>query len=361
MTSLDESVDLTPIAGQFDSALHQIELRHLRYFVAVAEAGTFTGAAEQVFVAQPTLSQQVRRLEDMIGTQLLERRRDGVRVTCAGEVLLGEARSVLSRVENGLLRARAKAGVGRRRLRLAVPPDLPEELVLRATTALAERAGLLDVDVAWSESLIDRDFTIVAAGHADAALGWWPGNRSPLGESLDFMTVGDFRPEVWVRAQGRSETVARFITAQELAHMDVFHGPRDQLPALYDVWEKALRSHRPDFAFRDPPFRRRWGATLATAGGNAELRAVLTGPERPVTRESSERAATATERSPAIVSLRPVGPELSATAVMVWSIELSRELQQLVFDVADTLQAAFSPLPAAATTLTYQPANSASP
>jgi Bacterial regulatory helix-turn-helix protein, lysR family len=44
-----------------------VERRHLRYFVAVANAGTFTQAAEQMFIAQPTLSQQIRRLEEMVG------------------------------------------------------------------------------------------------------------------------------------------------------------------------------------------------------------------------------------------------------------------------------------------------------
>jgi len=65
-----------------------VELRHLRYFVAVADAGTFTRAAERLFVAQPTLSQQIRRLEQIVGTPLLHRRRDVVRLSKAGTVLV---------------------------------------------------------------------------------------------------------------------------------------------------------------------------------------------------------------------------------------------------------------------------------
>src|SRR6478736_745901 len=63
-----------------------IELRHLRYFVALADAGSFTHAAEQMFIAQPTLSQQIRRLEEIVGTQLLQRRREGLQLTKAGGV-----------------------------------------------------------------------------------------------------------------------------------------------------------------------------------------------------------------------------------------------------------------------------------
>ena len=70
-----------PSSGSCGGAPQGVELRHLRYFVAVADAGTFTHAAEQMFVAQPTLSQQIRRLEELVGTPLLERRREGVRLT----------------------------------------------------------------------------------------------------------------------------------------------------------------------------------------------------------------------------------------------------------------------------------------
>src|SRR5215469_611427 len=73
-----------------------VELRHLRYFVAVADAGAFTRAAERLFIAQPTLSQQIHRLEQIVGTPLLHHRRDGVQLTAAGIVLLAAARDVLA-------------------------------------------------------------------------------------------------------------------------------------------------------------------------------------------------------------------------------------------------------------------------
>src|SRR6516164_8743727 len=95
-----------------------LELRHLRYFVAVADAGTFTDAAERMFIAQPTLSQQIRRLEEIVGTPLLQRRRDGVRLTTAGTVLLDASRDVLSLVDQGMSRVRQAAGLGRQRLRV---------------------------------------------------------------------------------------------------------------------------------------------------------------------------------------------------------------------------------------------------
>jgi DNA-binding transcriptional LysR family regulator len=78
-----------------------VELRHLRYFVAVADAGTFTRAAKRMFVAQPTLSQQIRRLEEMVGSPLLQRRREGLRLTRAGVALLEESRAILSLVDQG--------------------------------------------------------------------------------------------------------------------------------------------------------------------------------------------------------------------------------------------------------------------
>ncbi len=77
-----------------------MELRHLRYFVAVAEAGSLTVAAERkLHTSQPSLSRQIRDLEDEVGAQLLTRRARGIELTPAGRAFLDQARAVLSQVE----------------------------------------------------------------------------------------------------------------------------------------------------------------------------------------------------------------------------------------------------------------------
>jgi len=77
-----------------------MELRHLRYFVAVAEAGSLTLAAErELHTSQPSLSRQIRDLENEVGAQLLTRRARGIELTPAGRAFLDHARSVLSQVE----------------------------------------------------------------------------------------------------------------------------------------------------------------------------------------------------------------------------------------------------------------------
>jgi LysR family hca operon transcriptional activator len=77
-----------------------MELRHLRYFVAVAEAGSLTVAAEQkLHTSQPSLSRQIRDLESELGVQLLTRRARGIELTPAGRAFLDHARLVLSQVD----------------------------------------------------------------------------------------------------------------------------------------------------------------------------------------------------------------------------------------------------------------------
>jgi LysR family hca operon transcriptional activator len=87
-----------------------MELRHLRYFVAVAEAGSLTVAAQRrLHTSQPSLSRQIRDLEDEVGAQLLTRRARGIELTPAGRAFLEHARVVLSQVEAAAAAARGVA------------------------------------------------------------------------------------------------------------------------------------------------------------------------------------------------------------------------------------------------------------
>ena len=86
-----------------------MELRHLRYFVAVAEALNFTKAAAILRVAQPALSRQVRDLEDEIGVDLMARSPRGVTLTAEGKLFLDEARDLLNRAGEAVEKTRALA------------------------------------------------------------------------------------------------------------------------------------------------------------------------------------------------------------------------------------------------------------
>jgi DNA-binding transcriptional LysR family regulator len=92
-----------------------MELRQLRYFVAVAEDQSFTRAGERLHVAQPALSVQVRRLEKELGVELLDRSRRTIRVTDAGAMLQREARRLLNELDQTveLVRRTGMGGVGR--------------------------------------------------------------------------------------------------------------------------------------------------------------------------------------------------------------------------------------------------------
>ncbi|HTF63923.1 MAG TPA: LysR family transcriptional regulator [Edaphobacter sp.] len=84
-----------------------LEFRLLKYIVAVAETSNFTRAAERLFLAQPSLSKQIRDLEEEIKFPIFDRSREGVRITLAGEVVLAYAKETLRAREELLEMARA--------------------------------------------------------------------------------------------------------------------------------------------------------------------------------------------------------------------------------------------------------------
>jgi DNA-binding transcriptional LysR family regulator len=81
---------------EFRAMSDLVEFRHLKYIVAVAETANFTRAAERLFLAQPSLSKQIRDLEDEIGFPIFVRNREGVRITPAGQMIIAYAQEALA-------------------------------------------------------------------------------------------------------------------------------------------------------------------------------------------------------------------------------------------------------------------------
>lgn len=109
-----------------------MELRHLRYFVAVAEEQNVTRAAARLHVSQPPLSRQIRDLEDELGIALFEHGAKAVRLTEVGRVFLAEARAVLQRADDAVKMAKAVASGNRGEIHVGYAPSLAVELLPRA-------------------------------------------------------------------------------------------------------------------------------------------------------------------------------------------------------------------------------------
>src|SRR2546425_5292492 len=145
-----------------------MELRHFRYFVAVAEAGSLTVAAEQILhTSQPSLSRQIRDLEEEVGARLLTRRARGIELTPAGRAFLDHARSVLSQVE-------AAADAARRVAHPAKPCFTMGFLTGHELTWMPEALQILhdelpNIDVMISSRYSPQLASALVKGNVDAA------------------------------------------------------------------------------------------------------------------------------------------------------------------------------------------------
>lgn len=108
-----------------------MELRHLRYFIAVAEEQNVTRAAARLHVSQPPLSRQIRDLEDELGVALFTHGAKAVRLTEAGRVFLDEARAALKRVDDAVQMAKAVANGQRGEIHVGFAPSLTVEILPR--------------------------------------------------------------------------------------------------------------------------------------------------------------------------------------------------------------------------------------
>jgi DNA-binding transcriptional LysR family regulator len=251
-----------------------------------------------MFIAQPTLSQQIRRLEEMVGAPPLQRGRDGVQLTEAGSVPLEESRAVLSRIDYGVSRARQAAGLTRPRLRFVVPPSVPEDLVIDVASRLRRTAAAAEVDVAWIEAPLDGEFAPVLQRQADAGLSWLTTASEAAAALLEVMSLGEFEPGVWLAV---------------------------------------IRASHPNFGFTDPPFRRSLPMTLSFAASASRPTAVLTGPHHRIGDWPDPAEPYLAAESAGLVRVRIEGSPLAATADLVWGGDLPRQLQQVLFDTADSI------------------------
>lgn len=145
-----------------------MELRHLRYFQAVAEDLSFSRAARRLHIAQPALSRAVKQLEAVLGASVFERTRHRVRLTPAGQVLLREAALLLERFEESLRRVRRTAVGEEGELRLGYigPPTQP--FLGRLLREYRQRCPLVAIHL--EERTPERVWEMVAKGRLSAAI-----------------------------------------------------------------------------------------------------------------------------------------------------------------------------------------------
>ena len=246
-----------------------MDLRQLRYFAQVAESGNVSRAAEVLRIAQPSLSQQMRNLEDELGVELLFRHARGVTPTELGLRFYEHARRILQEVERAkeVMRSQATSPSGRisvglptsacrglslplHRMMSEALPNITLHIVEAMTGTLDEwiQSGRLDVallydhkafeHVAWTEMMIEDLMFIVPAGHSLASR-----------HEISFRQV--FQQALPVVLPGRPN-VLRAVIEQIAARNDVTPTATDceSLPAIAElVRARAFAAIMPHFAF----------------------------------------------------------------------------------------------------------------
>lgn len=206
-----------------------VQLRHLRYFVKIIEAGSFSRAAAAVHVAQPALSQQIAELEEELGVQLLQRTPRGVKPTAAGQVLYREAGAILRHVEQlpGLVRS----GTGEPQGQVSVGIAVVLAAGISGPMIAAVRAALpkvtLKVTNADSTSIARR----LAAHEIELALAF---EDEP---SAAFARQRLFRHRMYLVSYKPIRPGARCISMRELSAVPLILPPRPHL--IRDILDRA--------------------------------------------------------------------------------------------------------------------------
>jgi DNA-binding transcriptional LysR family regulator len=212
-----------------------MELRQLRYFLAIAEDGSFSRAAQRLHVSQPPLSIQIRNLEAELGTRLLSRTNRGVSLTASGQVFYEEVRGALARLEGARSRTlqahRGEAGV------LSVGFVSIADYGILPPAIKSFRAQFPLVEVQLHELTTDAQIRELRATRLDLGLGLAPVQepdleyRRILREALVLAAPGN-------HPAARDDTV----DLRTLARASFIVPPRDIAPGLYDLTISCCRA-----------------------------------------------------------------------------------------------------------------------
>jgi DNA-binding transcriptional LysR family regulator len=203
-----------------------MELRHLRYFVAVAEELHFRRAADRLHVAQPAISEQIRKLEQELGVRLFDRTQRSVSLTVAGAALLEEARHVLRHAEVAQQAARSAGEHARMRLRVGYLADSLPASVPRALRHLAVSAPRVHVDLETGPAI--RLIEELRAHRLDAVVTALPAPTNGLQTTL----LGAQRAVLALPAT-HPKAVAPAVALERLAPERIVLLPRDANPAFH--------------------------------------------------------------------------------------------------------------------------------
>lgn len=214
-----------------------MELRHLRYFVAVAEELHFGRAAARLHLAQPPLSQQIRGLEEEIGARLFERSSRSVRLTPAGAAFLARAREVLRQTEEASNLARRIHAGEAGELVVGFMNPVMDAVLCRALAAF--RAARPDVALRLRELPTPAQCDELRAGRLDVGF-----IRLAAGVDLNGLDTRLVLREPYVLAvpEGHRLTGLPVVPLAEIAAEPLILYPRQAMPALYDAMVSALRA-----------------------------------------------------------------------------------------------------------------------
>ncbi|CUA98799.1 LysR family transcriptional regulator [Thiomonas bhubaneswarensis] len=206
-----------------------MELRQLRYFVAIAEQGSFSRAAERLHVSQPPLSTQIKALEDEIGVQLLARSNRGVVLTTAGAAFLEDIRSLLGQLEHAVERTRSiengDAGT------LSIGFVSIADFGILPPTLKSFRTRYPQVDVQLHELTTDAQIRELRAAELDLGIGLAPVDEPGL-------TFTSLQHEPLMLAAPTTHPILRgegAVDLRALAKEPFIVPPRNIGPGLYDL------------------------------------------------------------------------------------------------------------------------------